>query len=47
MVEKGFNEMDGSNHSACISRTVCCSLDPVVGIGYSILCILCKINGTS
>ena len=42
---KGFTKISfsiyfgGSNHFVCISRTVYHSLDPVVGIGYSILCI--------
>ena len=29
-----------SNHFVCISRIAWCSLDRVLGIGYSILCII-------
>ena len=34
----------GSNHLVCISRIVCCSLDPVLGFGYSISCIFFAIS---
>ena len=35
-----FIYFGGSNHLLCISRILCCSLDPVLGTGYDISCIL-------
>ena len=43
MAKRGFG---GSTCLVCMCRIVCCSLDPVLDIGYSIPCIFCKINGT-
>ena len=34
-----FIDFCGSNHFMCNSSIVCCSLDPVLGIGYCIPCI--------